>query len=354
MTSDATMRAVRLHATAPVVAQADVRIERQPPRDVGPAEVLIDVQACGLGALDLAVVTDGVPRRGELPLTLGREAAGTIARVGAEVVDWQPGDRVAVLPEQPCGACGYCRIGRENLCSDVRVAGIDHDGALAAQLVAVADRLVPLPPDIAVHEAAIVPDTVGTASHAIKRAGLGEGSILTVFGLGGVGMHVLLLAKLAGAHVIGVDVDAVNLERAVAWGADAVIDASVDDPVLVVAELTDGGGDRAIEVAGSITAADQAIRSVAPGGRVVLAGRIPQPLTTATIGQVAATEVEIVGSGSPTAQDVGELFDLVEDGHLDLGRSVTETVHLDDVPAALSRLEQRHGHPVRIVVTDLS
>ena len=320
MAADTTTRAVRLHATAPVVEQADVRVEPQPPRDIGPAEVLVDVKACGLGALDLAVITGGVPRRGELPLTLGREAAGTISRVGAEVVDWQPGDRIAVLPERPCDVCGYCRIGRENLCADVRVAGIDHDGALAGQLVTAADRLVPLPPDIPVHEAAIVPDTVGTAGHAIKRAGLGEGSILTVFGLGGVGMHLLLLAKLAGAHVIGVDVDAVNLERAVAWGADAVIDASVDDPVVVVAELTEGGGDRAIEVAGSITAADQAVRSVAPGGRVVLAGRTPRPLTTATVGRLAAAEVEIVGSGSPTAQDVGELFDLVEDGHLDLGR----------------------------------
>ncbi len=347
------MRALRLHTVGASIDDAVLVIEDVPRPDVGPVDVLVTVDACGLGARDVEAATSGAGQTPSLPVTLGREAAGTITAVGSELLDWQPGDRVAVLPDRPCGACGYCRIGRENLCRDRRVAGVDHDGALATHVLAGADRLVPLPPEVPSHEGAIVADTVGTAAHAVKRAGAGDGSIVAVFGLGGVGLHVLLLAKLAGAHVIGVDVDALALERAAAWGADAVVDASADDPVALVGELTGGGADRAIEASGIAVAADHAVRSVAPGGRAVLVSHTPEPLTTAAIAQLAGDEVEIVGSGAPTVQDVGEVVDLVADDRLDLGRSVTATVELNAAADELRRLGSREGHAVRTVVTDL-
>ena len=347
------MRALQLRAVGVSIDDADLAVEQLPPPDVGPVDILVTVEACALGARDVEAATAGPGQAPSPPVTLGREAAGTIAAVGAEVTDWQPGDRVAVLPDRPCGSCGYCRIGRENLCRDRLVAGVDHDGALATQVLAAVDRLVPLPPEVPAHEGAILADTVGTAAHAVKRAGAGDGSIIAVYGLGGVGLHVLLLAKLAGAHVVGVDLDALALERAAAWGADAVVDAGVDDPVVAVDKLTGGGADRAIEASGAAVAADQAVRSVAPGGRAVLVSHTSESLTTTHIARVAADELEIVGSGAPTVQDVGEIADLVADGRLDLGRSVSGTVALDAAAEELRRLGSRQGHAVRTVVTDL-
>lgn len=347
------MRALRLHTVGPSIGDAELVLEDVARPDVGPVEVLVTVEACGLGARDVEAATSGAAQASSLPVTLGREAAGTIAVVGSEIRDWQPGDRVAVLPDRPCGACGYCRIGRENLCRARRIAGVDADGALATQVLTGADRLVPLPPEIPSHEGAIVADTVGTAAHAVKRAGAGDGSIVALFGLGGVGLHVLLLAKLAGSHVIGVDVDALALERAAAWGADAVVDATADDPVALIGELTGGGADRAIEASGVAVAADHAVRSVAPGGRAVLVGHSTESLTTAAIARLAGDELEIVGSGGPTVQDVGEVVDLIADDRLDLGRSVTTTVTLDAAADELRRLGSREGHAVRTVVTDL-
>ena len=353
MSLPTTMRALRLHAVRSDAGREQLRVDELPRPDPAPDEVLIEVGACGICATDVHVLTGGLPHGPRLPQVLGHEPAGTVAAVGDEVSDWRPGDRVAVLMGRPCQRCGYCRIGRENLCRDLVVPGIDTAGALAGYLPVDPDLLVPVPPDVPLHEAAIVTDAVATPYHALKRAGVGEGSIVTVVGLGGLGMHAVLLAKLSGAHVIGIDVDVINLERAVAWGADAVIDATREDPVTTVHELTDGGSDRALEFVGSAETADQALRCVAPGGRAVLVGFGRDHLETLPLARFVTQELEVAGSYGATRQDVGELFDLLEDGRLDLGRSVTDTTDLDGAPAALRALETREGHPIRTVVTDL-
>lgn len=349
-----TMRALRLHRLRDADGPEDLRIDEVPTPRPGPTQVLVEVAACGIGARDLGVVQGVIPHGPELPQILGHEAAGTVAAVGAEVTDWQPGDRVAVLVGRPCKRCVYCRIGRDNLCLELSVPGIDTDGALAGYVLADPDLLAPVPLEVPFHEAAIVVDAVATPYHALKRAGLAEGSVLAIVGLGGLGMHALLLAKLWGADVVGVDIDPVNLERALAWGADAVVDARVGDPADRVHELTDGGADRAIEFVGSPTSVDQAVRSIAPGGRAVVVGHGPEQLATLPITQFVSRELEVAGSFGSTLQDVGELFDLLEDRRLDLSRSVTHTTDLAGVGDALRRLETREEHPIRTVVTDLS
>lgn len=349
-----TMRALRLHGVGPQTDGEDLRVDELAVPSPGPADVLVEVAACGVGARDLAVVRGDTTVGPQLPQILGHEAAGTVAAVGAEVTDWQPGDRVAMLVGRPCKRCAYCRIGRENLCVSLTVPGIDRDGALAGFVVADPDLLAPIPTEVPFHEAAIVVDAVATPYHALKRAGLAEGSTVAIIGLGGLGMHALLLAKLWGADVVGLDLDPVNLERALAWGADTVVDAREDDPAGRIRELTDGGVDRAIEFVGTAHSVERAVHMVAPGGRTVVVGLGPAQLASLPLTDLVARELEVAGSFGSTLQDVGELFDLLEDGRLDLSRSVTHTTDLAGVSDALRRLETRDGHPVRTVVTDLS
>jgi D-arabinose 1-dehydrogenase-like Zn-dependent alcohol dehydrogenase len=348
------MRALRLHRVRDADGPEDLRVEEVATPRPAPTQVLVEVAACGVGARDLSVVRGVTPHGPQLPQILGHEAAGTVAAVGAEVTDWQPGDRVAVLVGRPCKRCVYCQIGRDNLCLTLSVPGIDTDGALAGYVLADPDLLAPVPLEVPFHEAAIVVEAVATPYHALKRAGLAEGSIVAIVGLGGLGMHALLLAKLWGAHVVGIDVDPVNLERALAWGADAALDARDGDVVDRVHELTAGGADRAIEFVGTPASVDQAVRCIAPGGRAVVVGHGPEQLATLPIGQFVARELEVAGSFGSTLQDVGELFDLLEDGRLDLSRSVTHTTDLAGAGDALRRLESRNEHPIRSVVTNLS
>ena len=116
-------------------------------------------------------------------------------------------------------------------------------------------------------------------------------------------------------------------------------------------KLTDGGADRALEFVGSAATVDQAVKSLAPGGRAAIVGLADEQLQTVPIRLFVSQETELVGAFGSTPQDLGELFDLMEQGRLDLTRSVTARIGLAEVPEALDALRDRRGHPIRTVVT---
>ena len=346
-----TMRAARLHRPRTSDQPEDVRIDEVPVPRPGHGEVLVEVKACGVCASDLHVVAGVTPHGQQLPQILGHEPAGVVAALGEGVTDWQVGDRVAWVMSRPCGTCEYCRAGRENLCVTTAVAGVDVDGVQAEYAVAEDRFLVPLPPGMPFDQAAIVTDAVATPYHALKRGGVGADMTVAVIGLGGLGMHAVLLAKLAGAAVVGVDVNEVNLQRALEWGADEVVDGSEGAVGRRIRELSEGGVDRSFEFVGLSSTVDQAIKALRPGGRATIVGLGTEAIQTLPIALFVAQETEVVGSFGYTQQDLGELYDLVESGRLDLSRSVTDRLTLDDFPDALRRLETREGDPVRMVVT---
>ena len=343
------MRAARLHGPRSAEAPQDLRIDELPTPEPGPDEALVRVHACGVCASDLHVV-QGITPAGHLPLVLGHEAAGTVAEVGADVGDWMPGDRVLVPPGRVCGQCAMCLGGRDNLCPFQQVLGVDVDGAQADHVLAPARMLVPVPGSVPFDRAAILADAVATPYHALKRGGVDEDVTCAIVGLGGLGMHAVQLARLTGAHVIGVDVDPVCLDRALAWGADEVVDASDGGGAAQVRELTEGGVDRSFEFVGLQATAHDAVKCLRPGGRATLVGISRERLSTLPLGLFVSQELEVVGSFGSTLQDVNELLDLLEAGRLDLSRSVSHTLALDEFPTALEMLESREGHPIRIVV----
>ncbi len=344
-----TMRAARLHATDPDPTAADLRIDEVDRPTPAPMEVLVDVAACGVCASDLHVVQGVTPAR-TLPLTLGHEAAGTIAAVGGDVTQWQVGDRVLVPAGRICGTCVMCRTGRDNLCERIEVLGVDVDGAQAGAVVVPASLPLPIPGHVPFSQAAILADAVATPYHALKRGGVGEDSTVAVVGLGGLGYHAVQLSVLAGAKVVGIDVDEVALERAQQAGASVVVNANDDDAAARVRAATDGGADVALEFVGTAATVAMASRVLRPGGRAALVGIGRDRLTGPPLGLFVSREQEVVGSFGATIADVNELIDLVDAGRLDLTSSVSHTISLDDFPAALEMLHTRRDHPLRIVV----
>ena len=344
-----TMRAARLHAVRSADAPEDLRIDEVPVPEPAPGEVLVKVHACGVCASDLHVV-QGVTPSWPSPITLGHEAAGEIVHLGDGVDDWQVGDRVLVPAGRVCSDCAMCRTGRDNLCQRITVLGVTVDGAQAEYVTALARMLVPVPASLPLTQAAILADAVATPYHALKRGGIGEDVTCVVVGLGGLGMHAVQLARLAGATVIGVDLDPVCRERALDWGAHAVVDSADADVVQQLKEVTEGGADASFDFVGLRVTADLAAKALRPGGRATLVGISSERLSTMPLGIFVAQELEIVGSFGATVADVNELVDLAESGRLDLSRSVSHTLGIDDFPTALEMLETREGHPIRIVI----
>ena len=339
-----TMNALRLHEPGAPERPADLRWEGVPTPRPTATQVLVRVDACGLGD-DLPLLS-GEHAPGGLPITLGREASGVIAATGPQVADWQRGDRVAVVGGIVCERCVYCTSGRDNLCIARQSLGRDRDGAHAEFVLVDELALLAAPGELSAELVALVTRTVAIPYHALKRAGAGEGVTLSVHGLDGRGLHAIQLARLTGAHVIGVDHGG-RLERARDWGADEVVDTDEDDVAHRVRELTEGGVDRSLELTGQARSVRTAVDCLRPGGRATLAGAGGWTLPEATLARVVAEELDLVGSPDPTLQDIGELLDLLDDGRLDLTRSVGVRVRTSELPSRLPELLE--SDPVTIV-----
>src|SRR6266446_6832839 len=198
---------------------------------IAPHEALVRVRNVGVCGTDVKIRAN----------KMGHEIAGEVAEVGREVRGFSPGDRVIVNFYLTCGRCQYCRAGRDTLCTEVRQHGFSTDGGFAECLKTPGVNLCKVPDHVPLEHACILGDAVATSYHAItKRARVVAGTTLALVVVGGVGLHALQMARMAGGWVIAVDVNEARLELARSLGADAVIDARRGPFHEAVRKLTDG------------------------------------------------------------------------------------------------------------------
>jgi len=202
-----------------------LRLEEIPIPQIGPDEVLIDVKACGICGSDIHIVYEGVTPTGFLPIILGHEPSGVVAEVGSNVKDWKVGDRVSVISPVTCGKCYNCIRGRECICVDRKLLGIQLM-VLSLSIWHPQQRiLVKLPDNIPFDQGAIVTDAVVTPFHAVTTRGkLTVGETVAVIGCGGLGIHAVQVCKIGGASkIIAVDADDEILERTAKVGATDLV-----------------------------------------------------------------------------------------------------------------------------------
>ena len=331
-----------------------LKIEEVPLPVLGPDEVMVEVKATGLCGSDVHIMLGETFTR-FTPIILGHESAGVVAKVGEQVTAWKPEDRVCIDCVTRCGQCYNCLRGRDSICLNRKFLGSHIDGAFA-RYVKVPDRnLIKLPDSVPFEQGAVLTDAVATPYHAItKRAKLSIGETIAVFGLGGLGSHALQISKLVGAGlVIGVDVDDAILARSLAFGADAVINGGREDPVKRIKELTGGTGvDVALECIGKNLTLSYCVESVRSGGRVVVLGLGSDLIHIRPITEFVRAEIELMGSSAYERKEIQQIVQLVASGRLDLSRSVSRRISLNEVNQGLEDLKTKKGNPIRILVTE--
>ncbi|HEV2656258.1 MAG TPA: zinc-binding dehydrogenase [Ktedonobacteraceae bacterium] len=343
------MKAARFYAL-----DTPLRIEDIPVPEIGDDEVLVQIKAVGLCGTDIHILKEGQTLTAFKPITPGHEAAGVVARVGSAVEGWMRGDRVSVLPGIYCGACHQCLQGRDELCEYRRMIGIQAEGALAEYLKVPAKNLVRLPAHVPFTVGAILTDAAATPYHAlIDRAALQRNETVAVFGVGGLGLHAVQIAKVVGTRsIIAVDIRAEQLERARAVGADITINSRDSSPVPRIMQATGGRGvDVAAEFVGFAATIAQAVESAAPGGRIVVSGIGPEAIKTVSPAVLVRRELTLMGSYAFTRQTIERLMALVASGKLALEASVTHIFSLDEVNQGLNVLQKKIGNPTRVVIT---
>lgn len=311
-----------------------------------PGEVVVRTGAAGMCRTDLKVI-DGVVKTVELPLIPGHELAGEVVALGTGVTSATEGDQVVVGLDISCGSCHYCLIGELDHCAALRRLGMEVDGALAEYVRVPADNLLPRPGNIDVGVAATIGDAVGSPYHAVvHHAQVRPAQVVAVYGLGGLGLTAVQVARLCGASVIAIARSPKRRQLAEELGAYATIDPR-DAPVSEqIRELTGGLGVHAFfDVVGIEGSVEQAVLSCRKGSRVVVVGYAVTQVVAPMV-QLVYDEVSVVGSRGSTRRELREVVDLVAAGRID--PIVGERLSLDGVNGALTRLRDGDtiGRPV--------
>ena len=340
------MKAVRLVQPGQPLELFDV-----PVPSIGPMDVLVAVKAAGICHSDAHYRLGKSPVH-PLPLTLGHEVAGVIEATGPEVRHLKPGQRVCLHYMATCGYCEYCQKGDEQFCTSGKMIGKYRDGGYAEYIAVPARSVFILPDEIPLEHGAIMMCSSATSLHAIHKARLEPGETVAVFGVGGLGISAVQLARAYGARrVFAVDINPLKLELAMGFGAEPV-NASQSDPVEEIRHRTGGRGvDVALELIGLPLTMGQAFKSLAVQGRVAIAGISEHSFEIYPYQDLLNREAEIIGVSDHLAQEIPELIELARLGALDFSRVITRTVLLDAgaINQVLDSLDA-FGDEVRVII----
>lgn len=342
-----TMRAERFYADTKTVALEDVPIP-----EPGPGEVLVKVAFCGICHSDLSLINGTFPAQRPV-VTQGHEASGTIAKLGPDVTGWSEGDRVVLAAGRPCLECPNCRRGEMSNCLRIQLMAFAYDGAWAEYTVALAAGLTRVPDNVPLEQAAILADAVSTPFGAVVRTGkVTVGESVGVWGVGGIGTHIVQLARLVGAApVIAIDINPVVRDRALELGADHAFDSRDPDLRAKLAEVTGGRLlDVAFDAVGLKVTFEQALDCLTVGGRLVGVGMSDQSPTVGPTSMFGLTQRQVLGHLGYQNVDIETLARLVSLGRLDLSRSISRIIPLADIRDGIDALEHADGNPIRILV----
>jgi 2-desacetyl-2-hydroxyethyl bacteriochlorophyllide A dehydrogenase len=294
-------------------------------------EALVRIRRVGICGTDLHAYRGNQPFF-EYPRVLGHELAGEIAEIGDNAQGLRKGDTVAVIPYLECGNCIACRSGKPNCCVRLNVLGVHQDGGMREYLAVPADHLLRAD-GLRADQAAVV-ECFAIGAHAVRRAALMPGEFALVIGAGPIGLGVMKFARLAGARVIAMDMNAERLRFCRQWApADYVVDAS-GDPLLEIAAITGGDYPTAVfDATGSARSMGSALQYAAHSGRLVYVGLTKGEIAFANP-EFHKRELTILGSRNATREDFEQVMGSMRRGEIDTDAFITHRVGFDGMISA--------------------
>jgi len=342
-----------LKAVFKVKPEPGVEIMETGEPDVPHGEVLIEVCAAGICGSDLHIYEWSPARYKQLslPVILGHEFSGKIAKIKDDTGSLQVGDRVTVSPHVYCKKCYYCASGQRNLCEEGALKiGFTRNGAFARYVSVPVECVYKLPNNITLEEAALTePLCVGL--HAIELSSVKCGDVVAVLGPGPIGLLLLLALRAAGVAqliVTGKNIDKKRLEIARGLGAEA-INVDEEDPVKVAKELTDGLGVQTVfDATGNPYAIKQGIEMVRKGREVILIGLAASP-GEIFFPDIVRSEKILRGSMNYNSQTWNRAINLYKERKFILNSLITHRIRLDDIERGLQLVSSKDA--VKVIVT---
>ncbi|MGD9181318.1 MAG: alcohol dehydrogenase catalytic domain-containing protein [Desulfobacterales bacterium] len=280
-------------------------------------EALIRVHSAGICGTDMAIYTGKHPRA-KAPLIMGHEFAGEIAAIHASEAnsDLTVGDRVTVYPLLACGQCWACKNGFGHVCRDLKLIGIDRDGAFAEYVNVPLDLILKYPDDVTYDQGALI-EPLAVGVHALEMAGKEDWRTAVVIGCGPIGLLVALCLQQTAIEALVVsDINIHRLKRAQKLGFETFNSAEGKLVDWVNERTKQEGADIVFECAGSDAAALQMCDLLRPRGKVIMVSIHKEPHHV-NLREVSFKEITMIGTRVYTRTSFQKALHMIKDLPLD-------------------------------------
>jgi L-iditol 2-dehydrogenase len=334
-----------------------VEVRPVPVPEIGPGELLVRVESCGICHTDLKKIEhDLLPP----PRIYGHETAGQVVAAGERVTAYRPGDRVAVFHHIPCLNCFYCAHKLYAQCPLYKkvgvTAGYEPAGGGFAQYVRVMDwivrRGVEKIPDGVSYDRACFVEPVNTCLKAVVQAGPQPGDLVLIQGQGPIGLLFTMLVRLRGSRIVATDTIPRRLELAARFGAEAALDPREEDAAAEVKRRTEGrGADLVVVAAQAPGIVAQAIQASRPGARILMFAQTSAHERIELSGaDVCVGERTVFGCYSASVDLQAESARLVFSGELPVEELVSHRVGLRQVREGMALALHPDPKSLKIIV----
>jgi L-iditol 2-dehydrogenase len=322
-----------------------IRIENFTLPSPGRGELVLRVRACGLCGSDLAKMFQ---HRLAAPTVLGHEIAGEVVQVGADVSQFQIGDRVVVAHHVPCYGCHYCRHGNYSMCRGFKQSNL-IPGGFAEEVLVPAEHVksttLPLPKHVSFDEGSFT-EPLACCLRSLRRWNLQPADIVLVVGLGPMGLLMAQLVRASHGFVLGTDLDENRLAFAKRLGVDAVCSAAdVEQLTRLVKDLTqERGCDVVVLTAGHGGTVQEAFQWARDGGTITLFGNLAlQRPAQLDPNVLYYREITLQGSYSPSPLELVHALHLIESHAVEVDMLITHRLPLEELPQAVELARTRRA-----------
>jgi L-iditol 2-dehydrogenase len=328
-------------------------LEEVPLPAIGPEDVLIRVQACGICGSDVHGM-DGSTGRRIPPIIMGHEAAGIIEQLGSNISEWKIGERVTFDSTVVTRQDFYSQKGAFNLSDYRKVLGVScgeyrQHGAFAEYVAVPQSILYRLPENLSFAQAAMT-EPVSVAFHAVNLIPSEINDSAVVVGCGMIGLFVIQALRIKGCGtIIAVDLDRSHLDMALQLGADFAIMSGEDETIDKIKNLTHGrGADMAFEVVGIAPTVILAIHAVRKGGKVGLIGNLSAKVEL-PLQAVVTRQLTLYGSCA-SAGEYPACLDMIAGGRIKVDEMISAIVPLSDAASWFERLYKGEPGLMKVIV----
>jgi alcohol dehydrogenase len=314
-----------------------------------PGDAIIKITTTSICGSDIHTKYVGNQDKGKI---IGHEYCGVVVETGTQVQGLKKGDRVAGRPVFSCGQCYYCNHGQQPLCVNGGIFGVLGNQGVQAEYASIPfanNSLVKIPDNLQDEDVIFAGDILSTGYSGLLKTHVRQDDTVAVFGAGPVGLCAISCAPLFGASlVIAVDVLNYRLDMARRFGAVA-INASEEDPIKKIRELTDGiGVDAGIEAAGSEATITACLKSTRRGGEAAILGIIDKPFLFDLRKRFFDMFTLNIGYGDQN--HVEKLINFVATGRLDLNPLITHRYPLTEALTAYDVFEKKLDGCIKVIL----